>query len=385
MTLSRRHHTLLVVQAVMAVAMLTACRAETAEEVESETVVSVKTAVAMRGDLRAVIHATGVVSPAPGAELVVVAPEAARIAELPHATGDRVRQGDVLARFDIPTSAAEVQRQQAEVGRALATLENAKAAQARAISLFERGVAARKEVEDSNRAMADAEAALAQARASLAASEALAGRAIVRATFDGVIAKRLHNPGDLVEPTASDPILRVVDPRRLEVVASVPVTDVQRVEVGAPAGLAGLPANASIGALKVVSGPAAVETGTAAAPVRLRFAGAPDLPTGTAVQVDIGAEWHRNVVLVPGAAIVREGEEAFVFVANDGKAQRRAVQIGIVDGTHAEIVSGIEAGEMVIVQGQVGLPDDAAITIDHEADAEEAPKAGAATAKDKAK
>jgi RND family efflux transporter MFP subunit len=325
--------------------MLTGCRPETAEEVESESAVSVKTAAATLGDVRAVIRATGVVSPAPGAELVVVAPEAARIAELPHATGDRVRRGDLLARFEIPTTAAEVQRQRAEVGRALAALENAKAAQTRATALFERGIAARKEVEDSNRAVADADAAVTQAQASLAASEALANRAIVRATFDGVIARRLHNPGDLVEPTASDPVLRVIDPRRLEVIASVPVTDAPRVEVGAPARLANAQTHGAVAGLTVTSGPAEVEPGTAAVPVRLRFAGPPaELPAGTPVQVDIGAELHRNVVLVPAVAVVREGEETFVFVANHGKAQRRTVQTGIADETHVEVVSGVEPG-----------------------------------------
>ena len=385
MTLRKPHRSVLFAQALVTVAMLTACSKDTAEEVESETVVSVKTAVAMLGDIRAVIHATGVISPAPGAELVVVAPEAARIAELPHAAGDRVRQGDVLVRFEIPTLAAEVQRQQAEVGRAQATLENARAAQMRARSLFDRGVAARREVEDSNRAVADAEAALTQARASLAASQALAGRAIVRATFDGVVAKRLHNPGDLVEATAGDPVLRVIDPRRLEVVASVPIADASRVEVGALARLAGAPGNASTGNLKVVSGPAAVEIGTAAVPVRLGFVGPANLPTGTPVQVDIDAEQHRNAVLVPAVAIVREGEETAVFVASGEKAQRRAVQIGIADGTNVEVVSGVKAGEMVVVEGQAGLPDGAAITIDHEADAAKEPEAGTATAKDEAK
>lgn len=385
MTLRKRHHTFFFVQALVTVTVLTACRSDTAEEVESETVVSVKTAVATRGDLQAVIHATGVVTPAPGAELVVVAPEAARIAELPRATGDRVRRGDLLVRFEIPTAAAEVQRQRAEVGRALASLENAKAAQARATALFERGVAARREVEDSNRAVADAEAALAQARASLASSEALANRAIVRASFDGVIARRLHNPGDLVEPTVSDPVLRVVDPRRLEVLASVPVTDATRVEVGASARLVGVETHGAVADLKVASGPAEVEPGTAAVPVRLRFAGPADLPAGTPVQVDIGAELHRNVVLVPAAAVVREGEETFVFVADNGKAQRRAVQIGIAEETRVEIVSGVKAGETVIVEGQVGLPDEAAITTDHEEDAAGGPEPGAAIPKDDAK
>ena len=48
---------------------------------------------ATRGAIRGIVHATGIVTPAPGAELMVVAPEAARIADLPHAGGDRVRRG----------------------------------------------------------------------------------------------------------------------------------------------------------------------------------------------------------------------------------------------------------------------------------------------------
>ncbi len=91
--------------------------------------------------------------------------------------------------------------------------------------LFDRGVAARKEVEDADRAVADAQAALAQAEAARAAANLVAARSVVRATFDGVVAKRYHNPGDLVEPVSADPVLRVIDPRRLEVVASVPLAD----------------------------------------------------------------------------------------------------------------------------------------------------------------
>jgi len=73
-------------------------------------------------------------------------------------------------------------------------------------------------------------------------------------------------------------------------------------------------------------------------------------------------------VLVPAVAIVREGEDAGVFVAVAGKAKRRAVQIGITDGTNVEIRSGVNAGEMVIVDGQAGLPDDATIKVGGETD-----------------
>ena len=77
-----------------------------------------------------------------------------------------------------------------------------------------------------------------------------------------------------------------------------------------------------------------------------------------AVEVDIDAEQHSNVVLVPAAAIVREGEETAVFVAVDGKARRRPVQIGLTDGrARRDRRRALSAGEPVIVDGQAGLPD----------------------------
>jgi RND family efflux transporter MFP subunit len=366
---------------VIVLAATAACGKPAADEVASETVVPVKTTPATTGSIRGVVHATGVVSPSPGADLVIIAPEPARIAEIPHAEGDRVQQGDVLVRFEIPNTAAEVQRQSAEVQRAQASLANAKANQARAHDLFDRGVAARKDVEDADRAIADAEAGVAQAEASRAAANTTAARSVVRATFDGIIAKRFHNPGDLVDAAAGDPVLRVIDPRRLEVVASVPLGDSSRVVIGAPAHLAAVPAGSPEIGLKVISRPAAVDPGTATIPVRLAFNGPTNFSAGTPVQVDIEAEQHTSVVLIPAPALVREGEETAVFVAAGNKAQRRAVEIGLTDGVHIEIVSGVKAGEMVIVDGQAGLPDGAAITLDTGANAEEKPAAGAAAAK----
>jgi len=220
--------------------------------------------------------------------------------------------------------------------------------------------------------VADAEAAVGQAEASRAAAVTAAARATVRATFNGVIAKRSHNPGDLVEPAASDPVLRVIDPRRLEVVASVPLSESSRVMIGAAGWMKAAVAGAPDLALKVVSRPAQVEPGTAAVPVRLAFVASPTLTAGTPAQVDIDAERHTNVVLVPSSAIAREGEETAVFIVMGDTAHRRLVQVGVDDGTDAEIVSGVKAGEMVIVQGQAGLPDGAKISVETGEDEDQA-------------
>jgi membrane fusion protein (multidrug efflux system) len=361
MTFARSCASIVVVHVVV-VLTAAACRRPAAEEIDSETVVSVTTAPAVTGDIRGIVHATGLVTPAPGAELVVVAPEPARIVEIPRAAGDRVRRGEVLVRFEIPSAMAEAQKQQAEVTRARATLDTAKAAETRARELFDRGVAARRELEDSARVVADAEAALAEARASLAAAEAVERRSTVRATFDGVVSRRQHNPGDVVEATASDAVLRVVDPDRLEVIASVPLADAARIAMGAPARLAGAPIDARNVNLKVLARPAEVEPGTASVSVRVGMLSPGSLPVGAPVRVDIDAEQHRGVVLIPAVALVREGEDTAVFVALGEKAQRRSVQIGLTDASHVEILNGIRSGELVIVDGQAGLPNNAAIT-----------------------
>jgi RND family efflux transporter MFP subunit len=362
---------------VVAVALATAigCSKPTAETTTSEAPVPVKVAAAMTGSIRSLIHATGVVAPAPEGELIVIAPDPGRIAELPRAEGDRVARGDVLVRFEIPSLPAEVQRQTAEVQRAQAALASVRFNQTRQRELFDRGIAARKDVEDSDRQVADSQAAVGQAEASRAAAITAAERATVRATFNGVIAKRFHNPGDLVEAAASDPVLRVIDPQRLEVVASVPLSDSPRVTVGAGGWMKGAVTGAPDLALKVISRPAQVEQGTATIPVRLAFVASPNLAAGSPVQVDIDAEQHTSVVLVPSAAIVREGEETAIFVAMGDKAQRRPVQIGLTDGTDVEIVSGVKTGEMVIVEGQNGLPDDAKIMVETGEDEDEAPAA----------
>ena len=372
MTLSTTSRWIAVASAIVAMAA-SGCTRPATEEVDTETVIPVTTAPARLGTIRAIIQATGDVNPAPGAELIIVAPEAARVTAITKGEGDRVRRGEVLVRFEIPTLAADVLSKNAEATAAEARLQNARENQTRLRDLFDRGVAARKEVEDADREVADAQAALAQAQAAGGAARTLASRQEVAATFDGVVAKRYHNPGDLVDRSSSDPVLRVIDPARLQVDASVAIADLSRIVVGA-AGRLILPGNATPIPLKVVTTPAAVEPGTASAPVRLAFGAPHRLAAGTPVEVEIEAEEDANVVLVPAAAIIREGEETAVFVASDGKAHRRAVVLGIIGATDVEIRDGVKPGEEVIVGGHAGLPDDAMITTEKAAEAPAAEK-----------
>lgn len=343
--------------------IMAGCHEASPDETVTDTPVAVQVEPARVAPIREVIAATGIVSAPPGGELVVTAPEAARIVELPKAEGDRVRAGDLLVRFEIPSLTAGATSSRAGIEQAQARVENAKAASARLSGLFDRGVAARKEVEDADRELREAQAALAQARSASGAADTLAGRLVVRARFAGVVAKRWHNPGDLVEPGPSDPILRIIDPTHLEIVAAVPVGALARITAGAPARIVD-PAGGDPVPASVISRPAAVDAGSVTAPVRLRPASATALTAGMSVQVEILGPEHPGVVVVPAAALVREGTTNVVLTAGgDSKAHRNEVELGIVTPDTIEIRKGIKAGDKVIVRGQNGLPDGAAVTV----------------------
>lgn len=342
---------------------LAGCNKPSVEQVETTATVPVTVEVARVDTLQSTIATTGTVVPAPGAELTVVAPAPARIAEMPKAEGEAVRRGDVLVRFDIPTLAADVSSKRAAVAQATARIEAAKASFNRLSGLVAKGVAAPREVEDAKRQQAEADADLEQAKSAVEAAVSLSNRAVVYAPFAGVVAKRLHNPGDLVDASASDSVLKVIDPARLQIVAAVPVADLPRIVVGHAANVR-VPGSETGESARVLTRAAQVDPASATADVRLVFANATHLSAGTVVQVEIVGEEHPKALIIPAAAIVHGEGESFVMVAGDDhKAHKYPVAIGLAAGTLVEITSGLKAGDRVIVRGQGGLPEDAAIAV----------------------
>lgn len=351
--------------------MAGACRSSERDDIETTQRVSVATKPARRGSIRGVITVTGTVKPAPDGEQLVMAPEAARIVELPKAAGDVVHKGELLVRFEIPSLDAEAAAKRSDVERAKARLDNAQASEERIRGLFERGIAARKEVEDAQRELAEAKAGLTEAESGRLAASELAEREVVRARFDGIVASRSHHPGELVEAGGSDPILRVIDPHALQVEAGVPVAEIASVAVGASARILapgttssrrGDPARV-LEPSTVVSRPASVDPATGTALVRLSLGAATALPDGTPVGVEILGEEHRNAVVVPAAAIVHEGADAYVFTVDAGShAHRKTVSLGVASADEVEILSGLSGDERVVVKGQQALPDGADVT-----------------------
>src|SRR6185295_7508331 len=332
------------------------------EKAETAAAVPVSVETAELGTIESTVSATGLVQPAPGADWTITAPEAARIAELPKAEGDAVSVGDLLVRFDIPTLPAELESKKSAVLQAKAQLTQATASLNRVTPLVAQGVAAPRDVEEARRAVDEATAALAQAQSAVAAATALAERATVRAKFAGVIAKRWHSPADIVEASAGDPVLRVIDPHALPIAASIPVADIARVGPGHEGFAIGPSGEGE--PIRVLTKPPQVDAATTMADVRIVFTKPTKLMPGTAVQVVLIAEKHEKAIIIPAAAVVHDDDEVFVMVIDkDNKAHRHDVVVGLTSAEKVEILSGVAAGDVVAFRGQDELPDGGTVTI----------------------
>jgi RND family efflux transporter MFP subunit len=346
---------------IVALLAVASCSKPAVEEVATKAAAPVTTVTVAPQTFESVVSASGTVAAAPGADWTITAPEHARIVEMPKGEGDRVQTGDLLVRFEIPSLSTDVTTHRGEAQAAQAHVDNAQANVTRLTKLVEDGVAAQKDLEDARRDLNEATAALAQAKGALQNSEVVESRTVVRARFPGIVAKRAHNPGDMVEATSQDVILRVIDPSKLQVVAAVAIPDLPRVQVGKPARII-VPGAEEPEAGKVLTRPAAVDQTGVSADVRIAFNEQARHAAGTPVRVEIVAEQHPNAIAVPAIAVIHEDEDTFVMVAgSDKKAHKRKVTVGLSTPKLVEITDGLKAGEAIIVQGQQGLPDNADI------------------------
>ena len=190
----------------------------------------------------------------------------------------------------------------------------------------------------------------------------LAGRDIsLRAPFDGIVADRLHNAGEQVAP--SDVLVEVFDPRSLVVIAQVPVARSAEVRPGqaVTVRLAGATVAGHVAALV-----AAVSPQSLTVPVRIALAAPPQPPLlHAAADCHITVAEHADALLIPRAALLSDDhqERGTVMVAADGVAHLRPIRIGLRGDDEVEVLDGLAAGDQVLVAGQYGLPDGAAVAV----------------------
>ena len=87
------------------------------------------------------------------------------------------------------------------------------------------------------------------------------------------------------------------------------------------------------------------------------------LKAGMFTRVELKYDTHLDVLTVPYNALINQDNTQALYVIKDAKAQRREVSLGFRENNTVEILSGVEAGEQIVIRGQQNLKDQALVEV----------------------
>ena len=88
------------------------------------------------------------------------------------------------------------------------------------------------------------------------------------------------------------------------------------------------------------------------------------LKSGMFAQISLITYENPQALLVPREAVLKRDGKTVVFVMNNGRAEMKEVKTGVYDNKNYEIVSGLAAGEILIIEGQHVLNDGDAVRVE---------------------
>jgi multidrug efflux pump subunit AcrA (membrane-fusion protein) len=419
-----------VLVAVAAVALRGLGAKADAEGAKPDVTVEVKTAEVEERDIAERAEGPGTVFPKDQA--TVSSKISAPIAQLARLEGKPVRAGQVLAVLesrDLTAAEAEatagvsqaqasadklasgvqpadIARAEAEAGTARAALGNAQRTYARKKALVDAGAVPQRELDDAELALRTAEnqaraadeslrllktqvrtkdveiarAQVGAARGRLATAAAGRSYATVVAPISGVVTEQKLYQGEMA--SADAPILTIVQVDEVVVRAHFPERVVGAIRVGNTAAVASadgvegeIPGSVSLIIPAVDTSTRTVEVWIAVKNDGWR------LRPGAAVRATVTTRLNRQALVIPVAAVQRDDSDpskaqvAVVETSGEGEVAKLVdVQTGIRDGDSIEVLSGLEAGARVVVEGNYGLEDGTKVHASREGEADEGEK-----------
>jgi RND family efflux transporter MFP subunit len=275
-----------------------------------------------------------------------------QLAEVRVNVGDVVKRGQVLARFESDTVAADVAQQEAGVELARAALSEAQANAEGARSLASSGVLSAQQTKQYLTAELTAQANLKLAEARLNLDHIHLRQTLVRAPDDGVISARTATLGTVVGQGAE--LFRLIRQGRLEWRANVLSADLVRVKPGARVRLATANGVGVEGTVRAV-GPTVSALNRSAIvyvdlpPSALR---AGMFATG---RFDLG---HAPALAVAQSAILtRNGNDYVYQIGANGRVTQTPVTVGRRQGDLVELLSGVTPASRLVGAGSGFLSD----------------------------
>jgi HlyD family secretion protein len=299
---------------------------------------------------------------------VVSAKIQGRLAVLNTEEGDRVREGDVIARLEAQDVAAQLQRARAQVQRAQADLSEQRRLETQAENLTRERILSQDQLEAARSRVQMALAALRQAQAEESLAQALLQNTVIRAPFTGTVVKKMAEVGESVAPippgvnlsTSSGAIVALADLDTLEVEADVAEANVARLGDAQPAEVTveAFPDKRYRAVLRQVIPTADRTKATVQVKVTILDKDVnlkPEMSAKVtfleaAKPVVANAEPAAPVVTVPREAVAtRDGKTVVFVVGGDNTVQPRPVTTGAEVRGQLTVRSGLSGGEAIVL------------------------------------
>lgn len=276
------------------------------------------------------------------ADAIIPARVDGQVVEILVEEGDRVSEGQTLARLDGERLRLAMERVRAE-------FDKASREYARMRDLHERGLVSSATFDQLRYEMDALEAAYELRRLEY-------GYSAIRATIDGIVSAREVKVGTNV--VAGQTAFRVTDTSRLVAYLDIPQSELSKFAVGHSAKLRvdAMPLTTFTATIALISPTIDAKTGTFRATAHIENTDG-DLAPGMFGRFTIAYAEHRNALVIPAAAAVQEDSEIVVYVVRDGAAVRRVIEVGLRSNDRLEVLRGLAGDEKIVVTGQSSLRD----------------------------
>lgn len=279
----------------------------------------------------------------------VGAPIGARVMKMHVQVGDKVRVNDPLATLASPDASGY----HAELARARVEQAAAEDALARQTDMLAKGVGREYEKVVAEMRVKDASERVRAAKRSVSLlGKSFGGTVIVTSQIEGTVLRRNASVGAQVEP-GGEPLFEIGNPNDLWLVADVFQSDLDLIHEGSSVTIDTAAQSSAIEGV-VESVGVLLDTSVRRAPVYISVK--PEdrktLRPGMFARATFHAQASDRMTLPTAAVLFKNGDKSTVYVERaDGTFAARDVQLGHNFGERVEIVSGLAAGEKVVVRG----------------------------------
>jgi RND family efflux transporter MFP subunit len=303
----------------------------------------------------------------PSEEATIASKIMGRVERVRVSEGESVRKGDLLVKLHGEDVRARLAQARAGVAETTAHFENAKKNLERFEALYDEKASTQKELDDVRMAYESARARLEAAREMELEVEELMRHVEIVAPFDGVVTKTYVDAGDLATP--GRPILTIENARQLEIVASVPESQIEHLSIGMPVKIV-IPAGASARSSdEILTGtidqivPSA-DPGSHQFEVKAFIANpGGSVMSGMFARLVVSRALTERL-MVPSNVIFSRGQlEGLFVVGDDGRARLRWVRTGREIGDMVEVLAGLDPGETVVTESASQLRDGQAVEV----------------------